>query len=222
LGGSAGDNFFDFKPGQFVTLDLPIDTRPTRRYRSYSIASWPDGSNVFELLIVLNKTGAGTQYIFNEVQVGTELKFRGPLGVFVLPEELNKDLILICTGTGIAPFRSMLHHICNLQIPHKNIYLYLAPVSKRFTLLRRDEGAAAYTQRFLFLPTLSRQQWKATRDMCMLFMRQYVKKNRMHSFISAAGRIWSMKPDKKFWIWVMIRRRYIWSCTGRNEITSST
>jgi len=44
---------FDFVPGQFVTLDLPIHEKPNKRWRSYSIASWPDGSNIFELVIVL-------------------------------------------------------------------------------------------------------------------------------------------------------------------------
>ena len=43
---------FHFEPGQFVTLDLPIHEKPSKRWRSYSIASWPDGSAVFELVIV--------------------------------------------------------------------------------------------------------------------------------------------------------------------------
>ena len=30
---------FDFAPGQFVTLDLPIHDKPNKRWRSYSIAS---------------------------------------------------------------------------------------------------------------------------------------------------------------------------------------
>lgn len=114
---------FDFTPGQFVTLDLPIHEKPNKRWRSYSIASWPDGTNVFELVIVLLEGGAGTTYLFNEVTVGSELVVRGPQGVFVLPEIIDRDLFLICTGTGIAPFRSMAHHILNNNIPHKNIYL---------------------------------------------------------------------------------------------------
>ena len=61
---------FDFKPGQFVTLDLPIHEKPSKRWRSYSIASWPDGSNVIELVIVLLEGGAGTTYLFEHVQVG--------------------------------------------------------------------------------------------------------------------------------------------------------
>jgi len=114
---------FDFIPGQFVTLDLPIHEKPNKRWRSYSIASWPDGTNVFELVIVLLEGGAGTTYIFNEVKEGHEFTFRGPQGVFTLPENIDRDLFFICTGTGVAPFRSMVHHILHHNLPHKSIYL---------------------------------------------------------------------------------------------------
>ena len=89
---------FNFAPGQFVTLDLPIHEKVNKRWRSYSIASWPDG-NVIELLIVLLEGGAGTTYLFNEVKEGSELSFRGPQGVFTLPPVIEKDLYFICTGT---------------------------------------------------------------------------------------------------------------------------
>jgi ferredoxin-NADP reductase len=114
---------FEFEPGQFVTLDLPIHEKPNKRWRSYSIASWPDGTNVFELVIVLLEGGAGTTWLFQHVQVGTTLTLRGPQGVFTLPDPIDRDLFLICTGTGIAPFRSMSHHLINHQIPYQNIYL---------------------------------------------------------------------------------------------------
>ena len=114
---------FDFKPGQFVTLDLPIHEKPNKRWRSYSVASWPDGSPVFELLIVYLEGGMGTNYLFNEVRLGSELILRGPLGLFTLPDPIEKDLFLVCTGTGIAPFRSMIHHILNHNIPHRLIHL---------------------------------------------------------------------------------------------------
>ncbi|HVU83212.1 MAG TPA: FAD-binding oxidoreductase, partial [Puia sp.] len=54
---------FDFMPGQFVTLDLPIHEKPAKRWRSYSVASWPDGTPVFELLIVYLEGGPGTHYL---------------------------------------------------------------------------------------------------------------------------------------------------------------
>ncbi len=151
---------FDFIPGQFVTLDLPIHEKPNKRWRSYSIASWPDGTNVFELVIVLDKRGAGTPYLFNEVNIGSELTFRGAQGVFIIKNELEKDVFMICTGTGVAPFRSMVHHIRNHNIPHHNIYLIFG-CRTRSTLLYYQELTDLQQEipGFHYLPTLSREHW---------------------------------------------------------------
>lgn len=153
------DNF-DFQPGQFVTLDLPIHEKPNKRWRSYSIASHPDGTNVFELVIVLDKLGAGTPYLFNEVKVGSELTFRGPQGVFTLRQPLDEDLVLICTGTGIAPFRSMVQNIKQQQIPYKNIYLVFGCRTKD-TLLYYNELTQLQNElpNFNYIPVLSREEW---------------------------------------------------------------
>ncbi|MBS1574369.1 MAG: FAD-dependent oxidoreductase [Bacteroidetes bacterium] len=152
---------FSFKAGQFVTLDLPIHEKPSKRWRSYSIASWPDGSNTFELVIVKMEGGAGTTYIFNEWEENTEILFRGAQGVFVLPEPLDKDLFLICTGTGIAPFRSMLHYIDQHNIPHKKVYLIFG-TRKKENLLYYDElrGLSEKIPDVHFIPTLSREEWQ--------------------------------------------------------------
>jgi glycine betaine catabolism B len=151
---------FDFVPGQFVTLDLPIHEKPNKRWRSYSIASWPDGTNVFELLIVLLEGGAGTTYLFNEVSEGSELTLRGPQGVFTLPEPIEKDLYFICTGTGIAPFRSMVHYIQLHNVPHRNINLIYGTRTKN-DLLYLDEMRRLETEveNFHYIPTLSRENW---------------------------------------------------------------
>ncbi len=152
---------FDFRAGQFITLDLPIHEKPNKRLRSYSIASWPDGTNVVELVIVLNPEGAGTPYIFDNYKEGTEVTFRGPQGVFTLPDELNKDLYLICTGTGIAPFRSMVHDIRLRNLPHKNIYIIFG-CRKKEDLLYYPELTAFQNELadFHYIPTLSREQWE--------------------------------------------------------------
>lgn len=152
---------FDFIPGQFVTLDLPIHEKKNKRWRSYSIASWPDGTNVFELIIVLDKNGVGTPYLFNEIVVGSELTLRGPQGVFILHEPLDKDIFLICTGTGIAPFRSMINYIKINNIPHQNIYLVFGCRTKN-TLLYYEEmkKLAEEMEHFYYVPTLSREQWE--------------------------------------------------------------
>jgi CDP-4-dehydro-6-deoxyglucose reductase len=151
---------FDFIPGQFVTLDLPIHEKPTRRWRSYSIASWPEGTNVFELLVVLAPEGLGTTYLFNEIKEGSELKFRGAQGVFTLPTPIEKDIYLICTGTGIAPFRSMVNYIHLHNIGFKNITLIFG-CRKIEDLLYYDELKSLEEKMpgFRYIPTLSREHW---------------------------------------------------------------
>jgi glycine betaine catabolism B len=153
---------FHFEPGQFVTLDLPIHEKPARRLRSYSIASWPNGTNVFELCIVLLEGGAGTTYLFNEITVGSKITLRGPVGVFTLHEHaLQNDLYLICTGTGIAPFRSMVQQVKLHNLSHKNIYLIFG-CRTREDLLYFDElkELSDNMPGFHYIPTLSREQWE--------------------------------------------------------------
>lgn len=149
---------FDFKPGQFVTLDLPIGEKPIQRWRSYSIASNPNGTNTIELVIVLLEGGLGTHYLFNNVEVGTEVPVRGPLGHFTLPEEINKDLFLICTGTGIAPFRSMVRHIKLHNLGHKNIYLIFGCRKLCDSLYGEElKELTGEISNFHYIPTYSRE-----------------------------------------------------------------
>lgn len=114
---------FDFKAGQFVTMDLPVHEKRLHRWRSYSIANAPEGGNVLEFCIVLLEGGLATRYFFEEVKVGTHLRFKGPDGTFTLPENLDREMILVCTGTGIAPFRSMLLDLRNRKLPFNSIHL---------------------------------------------------------------------------------------------------
>jgi ferredoxin-NADP reductase len=151
---------FDFKPGQFVTLDLPIHEKKNKRLRSYSIASAPNGTNTFELLIVLLEGGLGTTYLFNELKVGTELSFKGALGHFTLPEPLPQDLFLVCTGTGIAPFHSMVQYLKANAIPHGNIYLIFGTRVQSDILYNQVLGdLQSEMPNFKFIPVLSREQW---------------------------------------------------------------
>ncbi|MCB0645270.1 MAG: hypothetical protein KDC49_01315 [Saprospiraceae bacterium] len=98
---------FTFKAGQFMTFDLPVGEKRLDRWRSYSIASPPTHDQTIELCISRLEGGRGSGYFFDEVAVGTVLKCKGPEGVFLLPET-DKKVVMICTGTGIAPFRSMI------------------------------------------------------------------------------------------------------------------
>jgi ferredoxin-NADP reductase len=146
---------FSFKAGQFVMLDLPIASKITNR--AYSIASAPDSSNTFELAIVINPDGIGTPYIFKNLKVGSIVRCTKALGKFGLPETIETDLCFVCTGTGIAPLRSMTHHIFKNNIPHKNIFLIFGNRWTKDILYRKEmEKFAEEHDEFKFIPVLSR------------------------------------------------------------------
>ncbi len=147
---------FHFKPGQFVMVNLPIESKIS--YRSYSIASAPGEDNIFELIIVLNETGLGTPYMWEHYKVGMKVPVAGPVGKFTLPETINHDLCLIATGTGIAPLRSMVHHIINNNIEHQNIYMVFGNRVQRDILYRKEmELLDEQYSKFNFIPVLSRE-----------------------------------------------------------------
>ena len=112
---------FNFLPGQFVILD------PEKKYnlpsREYSIASLPNNTNIIELIIVLNETGKLTPFLFNKFKTGSKIQVSSALGKFLLPDKIDRELCLICTGVGIAPLRSMYLFVLRNKILHKKINL---------------------------------------------------------------------------------------------------
>ncbi|MBW7844744.1 MAG: FAD-dependent oxidoreductase [Bacteroidia bacterium] len=180
-----GDELFQFKPGQFVMLDLPIPSKITNR--SYSISSAPNTDNIFELIIVLNPNGIGTPYIWANYKVGDIVPVAGPLGKFTLPENIESNLCLIATGTGVAPFRSMIFHVLQKNIPHKHIWLLFGNRTVEDILYQKELTELSETiKSFTFIPTLSRadEKWDGRRG--------YV-----HSIYEE---IFSNKPDSVFYL----------------------
>ncbi|MBK8956691.1 MAG: hypothetical protein IPM34_14215 [Saprospiraceae bacterium] len=98
-------------PGQFLTCDLPIGEKRLQRWRSYSIANRNQGDREVEFCISYKKDGPASEYFFSKIQTGDQIKAKGPEGSFILPSQEGLDLILICTGTGLVPFRAMLQQI---------------------------------------------------------------------------------------------------------------
>lgn len=145
----------NFKAGQFVMLDLPIDSKYTNR--SYSIASAPSTDGIIELCIVLNPSGIGTPYIFEHYKPGFICKVSRFLGKFNLPDVIDTDICFICTGTGIAPLRAMLLDIYNKQMTHKNLYMVFGNRFTKDVLYRSEmEKLQLAHPEFNFIPVLSR------------------------------------------------------------------
>jgi CDP-4-dehydro-6-deoxyglucose reductase len=133
-----------FKPGQFITADLPVGEKRWQRWRSYSIASAPEDGNILELCIVRNPAGTTTNFLFDQFTLGDKLKLKGPEGNFILPSE-NRTLVLICTGTGIAPFRSMLRQLKNQTHAYPKVHLIFGTRMESDILYRSEMENLALT-----------------------------------------------------------------------------
>lgn len=154
-----GVDQFEFLPGQFVTMDLPISQKRLGRWRSYSIANPPENSGIIELCIVRLEGGLGTEYLFEEIGIGDQLKFKGPDGMFVLPRDLSEELVFICTGTGVAPFRSMIRYVIQNDITFNRIHLIFGTRDSEHILYRKEfENLAKKVPNFEYDICLSREK----------------------------------------------------------------
>ena len=156
---------FGFVAGQWLSFktNKPDGEEITR---AYSIASPPGEDN--RLALCLNRVQDGFMSNFLcDMKVGEEISCQGPFGDFILRPPL-RDTIFIATGTGVAPFRSMLHWLLADPVRYQD---------KQLSLLfgNRTEGDIYYHEEFLelaarhanfhYLPTLSRgaPEWQGLR-----------------------------------------------------------
>lgn len=100
-----GGPHFEFKAGQFFMLKVEDGQTPPVN-RSYSIASPPAMTDYFSLCVKLLPGGRGSEYL-RGLKVGDSAQFMAPLGHFYWKSE-GKAVVMVATGTGLAPFMSML------------------------------------------------------------------------------------------------------------------
>ncbi len=151
-----GPEHFVFKPGQFVMLNLPIDSK--YHNRAYSIASAPGSDNTIQLVISFKPHGKGTQYLWEHVRIGDKLNVSvNALGKYSLPESIDRELCFISTGTGIAPLRSMILDLFARQQTHNKITLIYGNRFEQDILFRTEfEKLETDKPEFKFIPVLSR------------------------------------------------------------------
>ncbi len=97
-----------FAPGQWLNAMIPrphAQDEPVLK-RSYSIASAPDGSPRFEIAVTRVQGGPAST-LLHGMEPGMVLPFVGPQGFFTRAAEEGAPALMIATGTGVTPIRSM-------------------------------------------------------------------------------------------------------------------
>lgn len=104
----VGSEGFAYRPGQYMIFIVPNLPHPIRR--SYSISTPPSDTGHFEVCVRAVAGGAGSNFV-HRLRPGQTLTVEGPFGDFVLDENSNRDIVMIATGTGMSPVKSMLMHL---------------------------------------------------------------------------------------------------------------
>lgn len=105
---------FHFVPGQYATFWLTHGGKTLAR--PYSIASSPSEKRSLEFYINFVREGKLTPSLWDPEVItgltrgdpGTHAAVTGPKGRFVVDPEDMRDLVFVASGTGLAPFISMI------------------------------------------------------------------------------------------------------------------
>lgn len=165
---------FDFLAGQYTTIGLPTDAariegadpdenangNPRKRIvRAYSIASSSKAREYIELYVTLVKSGSLTPRLWM-LQPGDRL-WLGPkaTGLFTLEGvPADSDVVLIGTGTGLAPYISMIraYHRCN--VGRRFIVVHGARYVRDLGYRDELEELQRECRTMVYMPTVSRPE----------------------------------------------------------------
>lgn len=144
-----------FSPGQSLSFEVPTPwgSKPAIRY--YSLASPPSQTQKLVLLLSASEQGIGPNYLFT-IKAGEKIQFGGPNGSFCLQDDGPRDILFVATGTGIAPFRSMLYSLFDRPIS-KTVTLFWGLRSEQDIYYQNEfEALARQHPNFSFVIALSR------------------------------------------------------------------
>lgn len=97
--------WFDYQPGQFVTLDLP--TPGGNVQRTYTISSSPSRPLSISVTVKAQPGSVGGRWMIDHLRPGMRLKAYGPAGIFSFVRHEAPKYLFISAGSGITPLMSM-------------------------------------------------------------------------------------------------------------------
>jgi len=169
---SDGRSVPDFKAGQFVALGLKQDGNHSITYRPFSLSSPPEEKRYFEFYIksaseyVMSKF-TGTLFKMFE---GDLLYWRNPAGSFTIEDKKaegtpdTRRLVLVASGTGLAPFISYILHLKNIKSKREIVLLHGAKYAQELGYYDLLKSISASDLNFKYLNTVSRPDQKLSRD----------------------------------------------------------
>lgn len=141
----------EFHAGQYVDVTIPgSDTT-----RSFSMANGPHEAHHLELIIKLYPGGRFSGLLVEGLSVGDALEVKGPYGLCTLRPGLERDLVMVGGGAGMAPLLSLLRDLAERQSPRQISFYYGARAERDLFCSEELAGLARRLPGLTFVPALS-------------------------------------------------------------------
>jgi len=104
---SDAQTWFRYKPGQFVTLELPV-SEDEPLLRTYTLSSSPSRPFSIAVTVKAQAGSVGTRWMFQTLKPGDHIRAYGPAGEFSHHNHPAAKYLFISAGSGVTPMMSML------------------------------------------------------------------------------------------------------------------
>ncbi|OCH18579.1 FAD-binding oxidoreductase [Aliivibrio logei] len=139
----------DYLPGQYVDLSFKGVKR------SYSIANARSELKELELHIRKVSNGQMSKLLFGDLKVNQLMRIEGPKGTFFVKDNV-KPLILIATGTGIAPIKAIVEELIAKE-DKRDVHIYWGMKYQKELYCNELVALANQNQNISFTAVLSRE-----------------------------------------------------------------
>ncbi|MCU0451452.1 MAG: ferredoxin--NADP reductase [Bernardetiaceae bacterium] len=148
-----------YKPGQFLTLIVPINGKSERR--AYSLSSAPNLDDALAVTIKRVPGGLVSNYLNDHLKVGDNMDIMEPMGNFCLDPDKNQSrhVVLFGSGSGVTPLMSIAKSVLLFE-PKSAVSLIYGNRTMETVIFRQkiEEMQKKYGDRFKVVHVLSRAE----------------------------------------------------------------
>jgi len=128
---------FKYKPGQFMTLKIPVGNKIQNR--SYSLSSNPWIDKFLRITVKKVEGGLVSNYICNDLKEGQKIEIDKPTGGFFVDPKKNisQNYVLFAGGSGITPIYSIITSVLEKE-PKSTILLVYANRNEKSIIFKNE------------------------------------------------------------------------------------